>query len=64
LEKLIYKRLIKYIEEMDILFDNQLGFRFWVSPHAVQAVTLITDQIQKAVLNKKYSSGLFWHGKS
>lgn len=49
---------------MDILFDNQLGFRFWVSPHEVQAVTLITDQIQKAVLNKKYSCGLFWHGKS
>jgi hypothetical protein len=57
LEKLIYKRLIKYIEEMDILFDNQLGFRFWVSPHEVQAVTLI-------ILNKKYSCGLFWHGKS
>ena len=42
---------------MDILFDNQLGFRFWVSPHEVQAVTLI-------ILNKKYSCGLFWHGKS
>jgi hypothetical protein len=57
LEKLMYKRLISYIENKNILFKNQFGFR---SNHStIQAVLSITDKIQQAIENKKYSCGIF-----
>jgi retron-type reverse transcriptase len=57
LEKLMYGRLIKYVENKKILFENQFGFR---SGHSTtQAVTLIIDKIQKAIENKCYSCGIF-----
>ena len=57
LEKLMYKRLIRYIENKNILFKNQFGFR---SNHStIQAILSITDKIQQAIENKKYSSGIF-----
>ena len=56
LEKLMYGRLIKYVENKKILFENQFGFR---SGHSTtQAVTLIIDKIQKAIENKCYSCGI------
>jgi hypothetical protein len=57
LEKLMYKRLISYIENKNILFKNQFGFR---SNHStIQAVLSITDKIQQAIENKKHSCGIF-----
>ena len=46
----MYGRLMKYVEKMNIISENQFGFRSGYS--TVQAVTLITDKIQKAVENK------------
>ena len=57
LEKLMYGRLMKYVEKMNIISENQFGFRSGYS--TVQAATLITDKIQKAVENKQYSCGIF-----
>jgi retron-type reverse transcriptase len=53
----MYGRLMKYVEKMNIISENQFGFRSGYS--TVQAVTLITDKIQKAVENKQYSCGIF-----
>lgn len=56
LEKLMYKRLISYIENKIIIFENQFGFR---SNHStIQAIPSITDKFQQAIENKKYSSGI------
>ena len=57
LEKLMYKRMVYYVQDKNILFKNQFGFR---SGHSTsQAILLITDKIQKAIENKKYSCGIF-----
>ena len=57
LEKLMYKRLISFVNTYDILNDNQFGFR---SGHSTtQATLLITDKIQKAIEKKEYSCGIF-----
>ena len=46
-----------YRRKLNIIFENQFGFRSGYS--TVQAVTLITDKIQKAIENKQYSCGIF-----
>lgn len=52
----MYKRLISYIENKNILFKNQFGFR---SNHStIQAVLSFTDKIQQAIENRKYSCGI------
>lgn len=57
LEKLMCKRLIKFIDKHKILCDNQFGFR---SQHStVHAVLQICDKIQRAVENGLYSCGIF-----
>ena len=57
LEKLMYKRLINYIEKMKILYEGQFGFR---SKHStVQAVILIIDKIQRAIEGGLFSCGIF-----
>ena len=57
MEKLMYKRLISYIEKKDILSKAQFGFRAKYS--TIQAVSLITDKIQKAIEEGLYSCGIF-----
>lgn len=57
LEKLMYKRLISFVNAYDILNDNQFGFR---SGHSTtHATLLITDKIQKAIEKQEYSCGIF-----
>ena len=57
LEKLMYKRLITYLEKKNVIFNGQFGFR---SNHSTaHAILLITDKIQKAIENKLYSCGIF-----
>ena len=57
MEKLMYKRLISYIEKKDILSKVQFVFR--AKHSTIQAVSLITDKIQKAVEEGLFSCGIF-----
>lgn len=50
----MYKRLISYIEKKDILSKAQFGFR--AKHSTVQAVSLITDKIQKAIEDGLFST--------
>ena len=57
MEKLMYKRLISFIDKYNILYDKQFGFR---EKHStVQAILLITDQIRNAIEDGLYSCGIF-----
>lgn len=57
LEKVMYKRLISYVEKLNILSENQFGFR---SNHStVHALIMIVDKIQQAIEEGKYSCGVF-----
>ena len=57
LEKLMYKRLVSFLDTHNILFNNQFGFQ---SGHSTtQATLLITDKIQEAIERGKYSCGIF-----
>ena len=57
LEKLIFKRLMKFIELQNILYTKQFGFRQKYSN--TQALLSITNKIQKAVDEGTYSCGIF-----
>ena len=57
LEKLMYNRLIEYLEKFKILSDNQFGFRS--SRTTTQAVMIITDKIKMAIEDKCYACGIF-----
>ena len=51
LEKLMYKRLINYIEKNKIISKRQFGFR---SKHSTaHAIMLIADKIQKAIFKQQ-----------
>lgn len=57
LEKLMYNRLMTFLDNNQILFDRQFGFR---SKHSTShAILLITDRIQKAIEKRHYSCGIF-----
>lgn len=57
MEKLMYNRLVSFIDKYSILYDKQFGFR---EKHStVQAILLITDQIRNAIENGLYSCGIF-----
>ena len=57
LEKLVSKRLIKFIEKENILFSKQFGFR---AKHSTDhAILSITDEIQRAIDEGYYSCGIF-----
>ena len=55
--KLMYKRLIDFLDRNNILSENQFGFRSGRS--TIQATMLITDKIQRAIEEKLYSCGIF-----
>ena len=57
LEKLMYNRLITFLEKNQVLFNGQFGFR---SNHStLHAILLIADKIQKAIERNQYSCGIF-----
>ena len=57
LEKLMYNRLITFLDKNQVLFNGQFGFR---SNHStLHAILLIADKIQKAIERKQYSCGIF-----
>lgn len=57
LETLMYKRLFNFIDNKNILFQNQFGF---TANHSTTSATLlITDKVQRAVEDGKYLCGIF-----
>ena len=56
LEKLVSKRLIKFIEKEYILFSKQFGLAKYSTDHAILS---ITDEIQRAIDEGYYSCGIF-----
>ncbi len=57
LEKLTYNRLMKYINENNILYKHQFGFRNAYSTY--MAMILLEDKITQAMDNGEYTLGLF-----
>ena len=56
-EKLLYRRLIKFIDKNDIVYDLQYGFR---NKHSTQhAILDIVNTIHSNMDNRKYSCGIF-----
>ena len=57
IEKLMHKRLYKFLEDNQILYENQFGFRKQNS--TVHALIQITEQIRQSIENGKYGCGIF-----
>jgi len=57
LEKLVFTRLIKFINDNNILYEKQFGFRCKHS--TTQAILAITDKIQCAIEEGVFSCGIF-----
>ena len=57
LEKLVYNRLVKYLEKYDILSSNQYGFRKNYS--TFHALVHLYDKISAAIDSKQIALGLF-----
>ena len=57
MEKLMFNRLVYFLDKHNVLHDNQFGFSSGRS--TTQASMLITDKIQRAIENKIYSCGIF-----
>ena len=57
IEKLMYNRIVSFLEKFSILHNNQFGFR---SKHSTtHALLLLTDKIQRSIDNGTYSCGIF-----
>jgi hypothetical protein len=57
LEKIMYKRTIQFINEHNLLYDNQFGFR---SKHSTAlALALLTDKISDSFAENKFTVGVF-----
>ena len=57
LEKLMYNRLISYFNKINVLSDNQFGFR--KNHSTFHTLILIVDKIQRAMEEGNYSCGVF-----
>ena len=58
LEKLMYNRLLNFLNRNDIFFEKQFGFR---SSHSTEhAILCIIDKIQKAIDDPSISCGIFF----
>ena len=57
LEKLMYERIIAYIDKNRILIDRQYGFRSKSSTN--HAIIDLVDKITKAIENNEYTVGIF-----
>ena len=56
-EKVVYKRLLNYLTENNILYHNQFGFR---NRHSTaHAIVHLLDQISKAIDNNQFTIGVF-----
>ena len=57
IEKLMHKRLYSFLNEHNILFHNQFGFR--KNNSTVYALIKITEMIKESIDNHKYGCGIF-----
>ena len=57
LKKLMYKRVVTFLEKNQVIFQGQFGFH--ANHSTTNAILLIADKIQKAIENKMYSCGIF-----
>ena len=57
IEKVMYKRLYSFLEQHDILFQNQFGFR--KNNSTTFALLEITERIKETIDNRKYGCGIF-----
>ena len=57
IEKLMHKRLYNFLEEHNILYCNQFGFR--KNNSTSFALLQITEKIKESIDNKKYGCGIF-----
>ena len=56
LEKLMYKRLYTFLNKNNIIYNLQLGFRQYSTPHAL---INITENIRKALDDGNIGPGVF-----
>ena len=56
-EKLLHKRLYNFLEEHNILFHNQFGFR--KNNSTINALIQITETIKESIDKGKYGCGIF-----
>ena len=56
-EKILHKRLYKYLSKFKILYEYQFGFREGHS--TTQALVEITDRLKKAIDEKLLTCGIF-----
>ena len=57
MEKLMHKQLYEFLQEHNILFQNQFGFR--KNNSTPFALLQITEKIKETIDNKKYGCGIF-----
>ena len=57
MEKLMHKRLSEFLQEHNILFQNQFGFR--KNNSTTFSLLQITEKIKETIDNKKYGCGIF-----
>ena len=57
IEKLLHKRLYNFLEEHNILFHNQFGFR--KNNSTINALVQITETIKESIDKGKYGCGIF-----
>ena len=56
-EKIVHKRLYNFLEQNNILYKNQFGFR--KNNSTTFALLQITEKIKETIDNKKYGCGIF-----
>ena len=57
LEKLMYKRVIKFLDKHNILSESQFGFRKKLSRNL--SIMELVERISKAIDDKEYTMGVF-----
>ena len=57
MEKLMHKRLYDFLEEYNILYEHQFGFRRFYS--TAYSLIEITEKIKESIDNGKYGCGIF-----
>ena len=56
-EKVMYNRLLTFLEDYNVLFENQFGFRKLHSSY--MALMVLTDKIIKGLVNGEYIIGVY-----
>ena len=60
-ERIMYNRLIKFLNDFDILYDFQFGFRTGHSPNIALIYIYLVDKIINSLNDGEFVIGLFFH---